>query len=1374
MKTSTFISKQRSKAFLLTLLLCLVGMINVKAQTYTFSPSMQTYTDCGSGTYEGMAFQYSSCNNASGTAIYQQGQVHVAVWAMNSSGRITFRVQKCSGYFKNGNSGKVLIFCNYDGSVTCSNFSISGNTTDYVTAYDYWTLGRSTSYDIYLITSDEVYKFYAGHITVTANYSISASASPSAGGSVSGTGSYAYNTYCTLSASPNSGYSFVRWTKDGSQVSTSSSYRFKVTANASYVAEFERDSYTISASASPSSGGSVSGAGTYYYGNTCNLTASPSSGYRFVRWTKNGSQVSTSSSYSFTVTGNASYVAEFEQSTYTISASASPSNGGSVSGAGTYNQGQTCTLTATPNTGYTFTRWTKNGSQVSTNASYSFTVSGNATYVAEFTQASYTISASANPSAGGSVSGAGTYSHGSSCTLTATPATGYSFVRWMKNGSSVSTSTTYSFTVTANATFEAVFSQNSYTIGVSASPSNGGTVSGAGTYNHGANCTLSASANPGYTFSRWTKSGTQVSTNSTYSFSVTASASYVAEFSQSSYTITTSVNPSAGGTVTGGGSFTYGQTCSLTATANSGYTFSNWTEGSTVVSTSANYSFTVTGNRTLKANFTANPVNYTIAASANPSAGGTVSGAGSYQQGQTCNLTATANTGYSFVNWTEGNTVVSTNASYSFTVSGNRTLVANFEAVQTYHWTVNINQYPNNATIVGVIKKNGTEQTVTTLEVGAFCGTECRGREKPMFVEQLNRYIVYLTVFGNDGDVLNFRLYDHVAGQEVNLTCSNTITFAPNATIGSPTSPYVFEFASAPTTYTIAATANPASGGTVSGAGTYNQGQTCSLTATPSSGYTFTNWTEGGSVVSSVATYSFTVTGNRTLVANFASSGPITQHWTVENSGAYSMTMGLTGVIKIEGVEQYSDQLEVGAFCGDECRGSAIASLFSLTGRYLVNLSVVGESGHEFTFKLYDHGLGQELDYSVPNPVSFSNDGYGTPIQPYELNFTPSLLTHTQALASGWNWYSTYIDQQGIDGLAMLESSLGSNGIRIQSKSNGYADQFEYGGTSQWYGNLQAITNEQMYMIRTNTACEAVITGHVGTFSQFPITVNSGWNWIGYPGQGSAEVGVALSGFTAEPNDQIKSKSNGYSTYVVYGNTALWYGSLSELVPGQGYMFKSNSSQSKTLVYQNGRGETPDTNGSTESNFFQPSEKDYAYNMTVTAVVELDGEELRSEDYELAAFAGDECRGSAKLMYVDALDRYMAFLLVSGEAEETIQFVLTDGSSVDRSGDDLTYTIDGTFGTPTEPVVIHFEKLGVGEVAFDKVHVYPNPSEDVFNVEGKDMRKIEVVNAYGQVVYNKETRENNVRIDMSNRANGVYLLRVVTDRGIKTQQIIKK
>ncbi|MBR5726928.1 MAG: LamG domain-containing protein, partial [Muribaculaceae bacterium] len=203
------------------------------------------------------------------------------------------------------------------------------------------------------------------------------------------------------------------------------------------------------------------------------------------------------------------YNPNFSFSSCNITASANPTEGGTVIGGGIYQQGQTCTLTATANTGYNFTNWTKDGTVVSTNASYSFTVTGSGTYVANFSQSqnTYTISASVIPTAGGSVSGAGNYNYGETCTLTATANTGYNFVRWTKNGTQVSTNPSYSFTVTENANCVAYFRANSYTISASANPTEGGTVSGAGTYNHGTTCTLTATANEDYSFTNWTKDG---------------------------------------------------------------------------------------------------------------------------------------------------------------------------------------------------------------------------------------------------------------------------------------------------------------------------------------------------------------------------------------------------------------------------------------------------------------------------------------------------------------------------------------------------------------------------------------------------------------------------------------------------------------------------------------------------------------------------------------------------------------------------------------------------------------------------------------------------------------------------------------------------
>ena len=570
--------------------------------------------------------------------------------------------------------------------------------------------------------------------------------------------------------------------------------------------------------------------------------------------------------------------------------------------------------------------------------------------------------------------------------------------------------------------------------------------------------------------------------------------------------------------------------------------------------------------------------------------------------------------------------------------------------------------------------------------------------------------------------------------------------------------------------FTITASANPAEGGLVTGGGTYTQGTTCTLTATANEGYSFVNWTENGQIISTNATYSFTVTGDRSVVANFALSGTITNHWTPEGS-SYSEIMAMYSVIQIDGIEQYSNTLEVGVFCGDECRGSAIASEFNLTHRYLAVLNVFGENGHQLTFKLYDHSIGQELNLTSPVTVTFDVNGCGNPVEPYVLNFTSS-ITHSQALNSGWNWWSTYIEQDGIDGLGMLENSIGSAGVRIQGR-NGTIDQFEYQGSSYWYGSLSSIENEQMYKIRTNAACNAVMVGHAALPANHPININGGWNWIGFPCNQSVSVNDALSGFTPVANDVIKGR-NGSTTYVSYGSTSLWYGTLNTLEPGQGYMYKSNSNTSKTLVFQTGRGEETETNVTEENSFFTPNTDDFSDNMLVTAVIDLDGQELRSEDYEVAAYVGNECRGSVRLMYVEPFDRYVAFLLVFGEAEEEIHFVLTDGNDVAWSDDLLTYTADGMEGTVTEPVTLHFGTLGLNDNEHDFVNIFPNPSNGIFNIEGNGLRKIEVVNAFGQTVLLREVENNLMQIDLGDKAAGVYLLRVITNNGITTKQLVKE
>ena len=103
---------------------------------------------------------------------------------------------------------------------------------------------------------------------------------------------------------------------------------------------------------------------------------------------------------------------------------------GSVTGTGTYKDNETATLTATPNDGYLFKNWTKNGVEVSIENPYSFTVTEDVELVANFDGPFCELILNTNDEAKGTVSGAGFYTQGQTVTIEATPKDGYKLLYW--------------------------------------------------------------------------------------------------------------------------------------------------------------------------------------------------------------------------------------------------------------------------------------------------------------------------------------------------------------------------------------------------------------------------------------------------------------------------------------------------------------------------------------------------------------------------------------------------------------------------------------------------------------------------------------------------------------------------------------------------------------------------------------------------------------------------------------------------------------------------------------------------------------------------------------------------------------------------------
>ena len=504
------------------------------------------------------------------------------------------------------------------------------------------------------------------------------------------------------------------------------------------------------------------------------------------------------------------------------------------------------------------------------------------------------------------------------------------------------------------------------------------------------------------------------------------------------------------------------------------------------------------------------------------------------------------------------------------------------------------------------------------------------------------------------------------------------------------------------------------------------------------------------------------------------SSSPYSYHWNV-NVHQFGDNMTVIGIIQIDGVEQAVPYLEIGAFCNGECRGRQLLTYYPQVDRYLVFLMLYGEEGDMLTFKLYNHETDEESTAGCAAVVTFEADAMlGSFMEPYVFNFSDMQLT---TFSQGYNWWSTYIEQEGINGLELLENGLGNNGVGIRSQANGYINY--YGEDYGWWGSLSSINNESTYKVVTSAPCIVSMAGAPAVPSEHPITLNQGWTWMGYVPSMAMEINTALDGLDATVGDRVKSQY-GYSEYYAgYG----WFGSLNTIEPGMGLMYKSSNSEAITFTYpDSNRGGELKANLTPETNHWKPNTYAYPDNMTVMAVVELEGAEISSDNYELAAFAANgECRGSVRLIFAEPLHRHVAFLTVSGKDAAELSFRLYDTETNMEYYDaeeSLDFVANAIVGTADDLYVVHFRgTTGMDEMA-NRVQVYPNPVAsgkhfrvELFDSVNQEIR-VEVINALGVVVLVENMNDSSFEMTAP-KTSGLYTLRIIVkDKVIKYHKLV--
>ena len=258
----------------------------------------------------------------------------------------------------------------------------------------------------------------------------------------------------------------------------------------------------------------------YRFNETVSLEAVPDEEWKFTQWT--GDHSGTSRHATIKMNQSKEIVAHFEKQKVVVSVNIVPLEGGTVTGEGTYDYDELVTLTALPNPPFNLGGWYRNDALVASTPVFSFNTKDyfqtqeayDLDFKVEFDPKTLEVTVAATPTDAGITTGGGTYLYGDEVTIGVTPTDGLSYEGWFVGEQLLTGEPWYTFSneeiaqyafsgPQAGFTAMARFGPPTYQVTLSASPTEGGKVSGCGKYKKGDIVTIIAIANEPYTFTGW-------------------------------------------------------------------------------------------------------------------------------------------------------------------------------------------------------------------------------------------------------------------------------------------------------------------------------------------------------------------------------------------------------------------------------------------------------------------------------------------------------------------------------------------------------------------------------------------------------------------------------------------------------------------------------------------------------------------------------------------------------------------------------------------------------------------------------------------------------------------------------------------------------
>jgi hypothetical protein len=405
------------------------------------------------------------------------------------------------------------------------------------------------------------------------------------------------------------------------------------------------------------------------------------------------------------------------------------------------------------------------------------------------------------------------------------------------------------------------------------------------------------------------------------------------------------------------------------------------------------------------------------------------------------------------------------------------------------------------------------------------------------------------------------------------------------------------------------------------------------------------------------------------------------------------------------------------------------------------------------------------LTYNSDEPIVITDDNvtikaiaYGQDLDPSEVSsFSYELKKSTvnYQMAKGWTWISHNLESP------VNVADIASNVVRVVSQTGEAVNDPQYG----LVGSLTELQPAIGYKVQVSDATDKIVKGFEMNANENTVNVLAGWNWIGYPLNQVMTVDEALEYFDATAGDMIV----GQEEFAEYDGS-VWTGTLKGFKPGQGYLFKTNTT---TAIQFNTNTVSDAVNQIGKSNWLIGSpwtfdKHAYPNAMPVTAEFFVDGSKS-TDEYVVAAFVGDECRGVGRWIG----GRLM--MNVYGDGGENVTFKAYNkvNKHYYTVAESLKFKADNE-GTWYAPIALTLgnETTGMSEVNKDLL-ISVGSSYITVNAGGKNISSLTLTNMGGVTVLSASDLGTGATITTGSLSDGMYIVTIKAEGKTYYEKILK-